>query len=80
MCAQCHGSEAQGIPTMGARLQGNPFVRSASIPDIVRFIREGHAPSAAFPGGMPADGGDASLSAQQLADIAAWLKSLRSTR
>ena len=76
MCAECHGLEAQGIPSMGMDLRTSDFVQRASTAQLIRFIRTGHRPTNRFPGGMPEDGGDPSLSDQQLADIAAWLKSL----
>lgn len=79
MCAQCHGLEAQGIPGMGMDLRGSVFVRRSTLAEIARFVRDGHAPTAAFPGGMPEDGGDPSLTPRQLADIGAWLKSLPPT-
>lgn len=61
---------------MGMDLRANAFVRRTSTAQLIRFIRTGHRPTARFPGGMPEDGGDPSLTDQQLADIAVWLKSL----
>ena len=80
MCAECHGLEAEGIAQMGMDLRSNTFIRGASIPEIIQFVRNGHAPTARFPEGMPEDGGDSSLTGQQLVDIAAWLKSLNGAR
>ena len=78
-CAPCHGPRAEGIAETGMDLRQNAFVRNSTPDEIARFIRAGHPPTKAFPGGMPADGGDPMLGDQTLADIVAWLKSLNAT-
>lgn len=76
VCSTCHGVDASGIAEMGKDLRQNAFVAKSTIPGIVKFIHTGHPPTPQFPEGMPA-GGDAPYDDRQLADIAAWLKSLQ---
>jgi mono/diheme cytochrome c family protein len=78
VCSTCHGVDASGIAEMGKDLRKNGFVAKSTIPEIVKFIHTGHPPTPQFPEGMPA-GGDAPYDDAQLADIAAWLKSLQGT-
>lgn len=76
ICSTCHGVDASGIAEMGKDLRKNAFVAKSDIPAIVKYIKTGHAPTAKWPEGMPPNGNSA-YDDQQLADIAAWLKSLQ---
>lgn len=78
VCSTCHGVDASGIAQMGKDLRKNEFVATNQIPSIVKYIKTGHPPSAQWPEGMP-PGGNSAYDDQQLADIAAWLKSLQSS-
>jgi mono/diheme cytochrome c family protein len=76
ICSTCHGVDASGIAQMGKDLRKNAFIAKSTVPEIVAYIHTGHPPTQKFPEGMPA-GGNSSYDDAQLADIAAWLKSLQ---
>jgi mono/diheme cytochrome c family protein len=76
ICSTCHGVDASGIAQMGKDLRKNAFLAKSTVPEIVAYIQTGHPPTQKFPEGMP-PGGNSSYDAAQLADIAAWLKSLQ---
>lgn len=76
VCSTCHGVDASGIAQMGKDLRTNAFLAKSTVPQIVAYIHTGHPPTQTFPEGMP-PGGNSSYDDAQLADIAAWLKSLQ---
>ncbi len=44
-CAMCHGADGQGSP-MGAKMQGNAFVKKSSEADIAAVLKNGRAGAA----------------------------------
>jgi mono/diheme cytochrome c family protein len=76
ICSTCHGVDASGIAQMGKDLRKNAFLAKSTVPQIVAYIHTGHPPTQKFPEGMP-PGGNSSYDDAQLADIAAWLKTLQ---
>jgi mono/diheme cytochrome c family protein len=77
-CAGCHGSGASGEPGQGPDLVTEAFVKDGTPAEIMDFIRKGEPEDTdpEFPDGMPPLGGNESLTAQDLMDIVAWLKSI----
>lgn len=78
-CASCHGQDATGIDGLGKTLVGSEFVASSSEADLAAFIKVGRPsgdPANDTGIDMPAKGGNPSLDDQDLADVAAYVKSL----
>lgn len=78
-CAACHGPDAGGIAGLGPSLIGNTFVAGLSDSELVTFLTTGRPadhPDNTTGIAMPPRGGNASLSDADLADLAAFLKSL----
>ena len=79
-CASCHGSNGVGMPRQGANLQLSQFVSDHSVGELAAFIRNGRRmndPKSVMQLPMPPQGGNPSLSEQQLIDIAAYLRVLQ---
>ena len=81
-CAQCHGSGATGEAGQGKDLVTTAFVKDGTPAEIVAFIQKGEPEDTdpEFPDGMPAMGGNESLTGQDLMDIVAWLKSINKAK
>jgi disulfide bond formation protein DsbB len=78
-CVACHGQGGVGIDGLGPTLIGNEFVGSLSDDDLVEFLNTGRPadhPDNESGITMPPKGGNPSLSDDDLADIAAYLRTL----
>ena len=78
-CALCHGQAGEGKPMLGKDLRDNDFVKVMSDEELVDFLRVGR--SADHPLNdrgmdMPPKGGNPALTDEDLARIAAFLKTL----
>ena len=79
-CAACHGLDAKGIPGLGKDLTTSEFAKGLSDAELILFITKGRpvSDSANTTGvDMPARGGNAALSDQDLADIIAYVRTLQ---
>lgn len=79
LCATCHGQDANGIPKLGKGLRGNAFTASLSDAELVSFIETGRSagdPLNETGVDMPPKGGDPSLTAEDLSDVVAYLRTL----
>lgn len=78
-CSVCHGADARGVPGLGKNLTTSEFVAERSIDEMVAFLKEGRAadhPLNTTGVLMPPKAGNPTLTDEQLADIAAFVKSL----
>lgn len=78
-CAACHGADASGVAGLGPSLIGNVFVAGLSDNELITFIMTGRPadhPDNVTGIAMPANGGNPSLTPDDLADLAAFLRSL----
>lgn len=78
-CAACHRRDASGIDGLGKPLVDNVFIASMSEDDLAEFIRVGRTkdhPDNVTGLAMPPSGGNQRLNAQDLLDVAAYLKSM----
>ena len=76
-CSNCHGSDLAGVDGLGKELLPSAFIAEASEDDLSALILVGVP--ADDPGNMTgidmsAKGGNPSLSSQDVADVAAYLK------
>ncbi len=75
-CVACHGADAKGVQGLGLNLVESEFVASASNEDLGAFLKVGRAGDAVDNvTGVPMPG-FAWMSAEELADITGYLKSL----
>ncbi|MDX1467936.1 MAG: c-type cytochrome [Acidimicrobiia bacterium] len=78
-CAACHGPNAEGVDGLGPALVDNSFVAGLSDEDLIGFLISGRAiddPDNTTGIAMPARGGNPTLSDDDLADIAAFLRDI----
>mgnify|MGYP001176819445 CR=1 FL=1 len=81
-CAACHGKDARGIAGNGKSLVNSEFCDSLDDDSLLEFIKKGRDPGdpANTTGvGMPAKGGNPALSDDDILDIIAYLRSLKTT-
>jgi mono/diheme cytochrome c family protein len=79
-CAACHGPAAQGLPGLGKNLVASEFVAGLTDRELVEFITVGRTPDDPLNTTgvtMPAKGGRATLTDQDLYDIVAYIRSIR---
>lgn len=79
-CAICHGTNAAGMPGLGKGLKANQFVAKRSEAELVEFFKVGRRasdPANETGVNMPPRGGNQALTDEDLAAIAAYLKTLR---
>ncbi len=77
-CASCHGTDAKN-PTIGKDLIASTFVKDTGDTQLVDFIKVGRGaadPANTTGTAMPANGGNPSLTDDDLKEIVAYLKSL----
>ena len=79
-CATCHGAIGEGVTGLGLPLVSSEFVHSMIDAQLVAFIKEGR--DASHPDNttgvaMPPKGGNPSLTDEDLADVVAFLRTLR---
>lgn len=78
-CAACHGADATGIAGLGSSLVGNEFVAGLGDTELVDFLKVGRPvdhPDNTTGVAMPARGGNPGLTDANLADLAAYLRTL----
>lgn len=78
-CVACHGPDAGGIDGLGPDLNNNEFVQSLNDEELVAFLEVGRPiddPANTTGVAMPPKGGGASLTDNDLVDIAAFLRTL----
>ena len=82
-CSACHGPDAKGMPNLGKDMTTSEFISGSSDAELLAFIKVGRGPGdAANTTGvdMPAKGGNPALSDQDLANIIAYIRTLKSKR
>jgi mono/diheme cytochrome c family protein len=78
-CASCHGPDATGLEGLGPDLHNNVFVDGLTDDELIAFIKAGRSvsdPANTTGVDMPPKGGNPSLSDDDIADVAAYLRSL----
>lgn len=78
-CAACHGADAQGVAGLGPALVNNAFVAGLSDAELIEFLETGRPadhPDNTTGVAMPPKGGNPSLSDEDLADVAAYLREI----
>ena len=78
-CSACHGPDARGIEGLGRDLHSNTFVDGLSDDELVDFLVEGRPadhPDNEAGVAMPPRGGNPSLTADDLQDVVAYLRTL----
>lgn len=76
-CTACHRADLSGIDGLGKPLAPSAYIAGMSEIDLAAFIAAGRStddPTNTTGVDMPPKGGDTSLSAQDLRDVAAFLK------
>jgi mono/diheme cytochrome c family protein len=76
-CAACHGPDGNGIPELGVTLVESAYTASLEAPQLVEFLKVGRMPGqpgSIRNGVMP---GFAYLPADELTEIAAYVKALQ---
>lgn len=79
-CTACHGQNYEGVSGLGASFIDNAFIQDHSDAELVAFIKEGRlgdAPDNDSGVAMPPYGGNPRLTDSDLADIAAFLRTLQ---
>lgn len=79
-CATCHGTSGRGLPHQGANLRDSHFMANSDDRKLIAFIRSGRAPDSpesVMRLYMPAKGGVASFSDNDLQDIVAHMRKLQ---
>lgn len=78
-CVACHGQGGVGVDGLGPTLIGNEFVQSLADDELVAFLNTGRPadhPDNESGITMPPKGGNPALTDDDLADIAAYLRTL----
>lgn len=78
-CSTCHGDNGEGVEGLGKSLRGNAYVKSTEADAIVAMIQEGRPadhPQNSTRIAMPPNGGNMGLTASDLRNIVAFLKTL----
>jgi mono/diheme cytochrome c family protein len=79
-CSACHAPDATGITGLGLPLANSEFVQSMTDEELVAFIavgRDAGDPDNTTGVGMPPDGGNPSLTDEDLLNVVAWLRTLQ---
>lgn len=79
-CASCHGPDAKGLPGLGKDLHANVFVAGLSDAEMVAFLKVGRPASDPLNTthvDMPPKGGNPALKDEDLADVVAFLRTLK---
>lgn len=79
-CAACHGPAGEGVQGLGKDMTTSTFIAGLSDADMMAFVKKGRpASDAANTTGvdMPPKGGNPALTDQQLADIIAYIRTLK---
>ncbi len=78
-CSACHAPGGVGVDGLGKPIVGSKFVASLSDQELVDFIKSGRStsdPANTTGIDMPPKGGNPSLSDSDIADIAAYLRTI----
>ena len=78
-CSACHGMDAEGVPNLGKGLRANAFVRDTKDAKLIEFLvigRPAADPMNTTGIDMPPKGGNPTLTDKDLADVAAYLRTL----
>lgn len=78
-CAACHGTEGQGVASLGVPLKGSAFVDGLDDPGLLSFIKAGRLatdPQSKMKGMMPPKGGNPFLSDADLLNIVGHMRKL----
>ncbi|MEZ6243736.1 MAG: cytochrome c [Phycisphaerales bacterium] len=75
-CAACHGTDAQGLEGLGANLRTSEFVGQSTDAQLIEMIKAGKDATDTHPA-MPPKGGVVTLTDERLADVVAYIRSLR---
>lgn len=78
-CAACHGRHGQGITGLGKDLRASAFIQDISDAELILFLMNGRRsrdPLNETGLEMPPKGGNPALTDQDLADIAAYIRTL----
>jgi mono/diheme cytochrome c family protein len=79
-CVTCHGADGKGRAGLGKDLVTSEFVKSKSDAELVAFIAAGRPasdPANTTGVDMPANGGNSSLTEQDLANVVAYVRTLK---
>ena len=79
-CATCHGRDAMGLPNLGKGLHSNAFVRDTKDAKLIEFLKTGRPASDPLNTtgvDMPPKGGNPALTDKDLADVAAYVRTLK---
>lgn len=79
-CTSCHGPDAKGMTGLGKDLHNNQFIAGLSDQQAVDFLKKGRPasdPLNTTKVDMPPKGGNPALSDQDLADIVAFIRTLK---
>ena len=79
-CTSCHGPDAKGMTGLGKDLHNNQYIANMSDQQAVDFLKKGRTasdPLNTTKVDMPPKGGNPALSDQDLADIVAFIRTLK---
>ncbi len=79
-CTSCHGADAKGMAGLGKDLHNNQFIADLTDQQAVDFLKKGRPatdPLNTTKVDMPPKGGNPALSDQDLADIVAFVRTLK---
>jgi mono/diheme cytochrome c family protein len=79
-CAGCHGPDGKGLPNLGKDLHNNAFLAEMTDAEAVAFLkvgREATHPLNTTGVAMPPKGGNPALDDQDLANIVAYVRTLK---
>ena len=77
-CASCHGTQGEGIDSLGSSLVGSPFMSELTDDELLALIRDGRPADAVDNRSgvaMPPRGGQTDLSDEQIVEIIRYLRS-----
>lgn len=80
VCIACHGEHGEARPGLGKDLAHSEFLNGLSDQEVVAFLMQGRSPSDPLNTTgvqMPPKGGNPALSADDLKDVVAFLRTLR---
>jgi mono/diheme cytochrome c family protein len=78
-CSVCHGSDGQGVPNLGKDLVNSKFVAQKTDDQLLEYVQKGRAandPLNTTGIAMPARAGNPSLTADQIRDIIAYIRTI----
>ncbi len=79
-CAGCHGQDAKGLPNLGKDLHNNQFLAGLSDAEALAFLKKGRDttdPLNTTGVAMPPKGGNPAFTDEDLADIVAYVRTLK---